>query len=264
MNDGDNLVAVQLEAGVAHLRFNHPQSLNAIGVAMAEAFLRATQQVLADPGTRVIVLSGEGRAFMAGGDLQAFHADPVGAPDTARAIIKPLHEAVNLLADGNVPVIASVHGAVAGAGMSLALGSDLVIAADNSKFVLAYPKIGASPDGGGSWALVRRVGYAKAMEMLLLAEPFDALAALQLGVVNKVVPAADLLAETHALARKLAEGPTRAYGEIRKLLKHSLSQSLSSQLAQERCAFVRCAETKDFAEGVAAFLEKRAASFTGA
>ncbi len=256
-------VLVSVDDGIAGLRFNRPQVLNANDATMARALRDGVREVLATPEVRVIVLSGEGKAFMAGGDLRAFHADGARAPATAHEIIDPLHEAIALLAETALPVIASVHGAVAGAGFSLAMGCDLTIAADDAKFVPAYARIGACQDGGGSWALPRLVGLKRAMEIALLCETLDAAAALQLGLVNFMVPVIDLEAQTLALARRLAQGPTQAFGHIKRLLRESLGRPLRDQLDAEREAFAACSATADFAEGVAAFLEKRAPQFAG-
>ena len=147
--------------------------------------------------------------------------------------------------------------------MSIALSTDLAIAADNAIFTLAYAKLGTSPDGSGSWSLPRLVGLRKAMEIALLSDVYDAPEALRLGLVNRVVPAADLVAETDKLARRLAEGPTFAFGRAKALLRGSLDNSLHDQLAAEAASFDACIGTKDFAEGVSAFLAKRAATFTG-
>jgi 2-(1,2-epoxy-1,2-dihydrophenyl)acetyl-CoA isomerase len=209
------------------------------------------------------VLGGEGRSFMAGGDLQAFHSDLPNAPLTAGRIIDPLHEAVAALAEAPMPVIAAVQGAVAGAGMSVALGADLVLAADNARFVPAYAGVGTSPDGGGTWALVRLVGLRRALEISLLGEPIDASAALQLGMVTREEPVAELNPATDNLAARLAAGPTRALGRTRRLLREAQCSGLREHLRAERESFAACAGTQDFAEGLAAFFEKRAARFTG-
>lgn len=219
-------VLASVNEGVARIQFNRPQTLNAIDAAMARALYDRVREVLATPGVRVIVLSGEGRAFMAGGDLRAFHADLPQAPATARQIIDPLHGAVAMLAEAAMPVLASVHGAVAGAGLSVTMGCDLAIAADDAKFVPAYARIGASQDGGGSWALPRLVGLKRAMEIAMLSDTLDAATALQLGIVNRVVPASQLEAETMDLAQRLAQGPTQTFGRIKRLLRESLRRPL--------------------------------------
>jgi 2-(1,2-epoxy-1,2-dihydrophenyl)acetyl-CoA isomerase len=254
---------LEMENGVARIRFDRPQTLNAIDVAMAEQLLAALTQLRSSGAARVIVLSGQGRAFMAGGDLQNFFSDLENADKTARAMIDPLHAAIELMAKGDAPVIASVHGAVAGAGISLALGADLAIAADDAKFNMAYARVGANMDGGASWALARVVGLRRAMEIALLSDVIDAPTALQLGLVNRVVPAQDLERETLALAARLAQGPTLAFGRIRRLLRDSHRNDLATQLRLEGDAFVAGTGTQDFTEGLTAFFAKRSPKFTG-
>lgn len=249
--------------GIARLRFNRPQALNAVDVAVAERFLQLAQQLTAPGAARVIVMSGEGRAFMAGGDLQSFHQDLPGAGRTARAIIEPLHEGLARMAEGDAPVIASVHGAVAGAGMSLAMGADLTVASEDARFTMAYSRIAANLDAGGSWALPRLVGMHRAMEIALLSDPIEAREALALGIVNRVVPVDALAAETNALAQRLAQGPTRAYGRIRRLIRRSLDRDFREQLSAESDAFIEGTRTSDFVEGIEAFFQKRAPRFSG-
>ena len=251
------------EHSIAWIEFRRPESLNAISVTLAEQLLAATRQIDTIGTVRVIVLSGAGRAFMAGGDLTAFRTDPDTAHRTARNLIKPLHAALKLLAQGDAPILASLHGAVAGAGMSLALGSDLAIAADDAEFTLAYGRIGASPDGGGSWNLSRLVGLRRATEIALLGDTIDAATAHQLGLVNRIVPRAELQLQTRMLATRLAQGPTKAFGETRRLLRASSNRSFEEHLDAEQEAFVRCALSRDFAEGVTAFFERRSANFQG-
>ena len=256
-------VLLSFREGIARLRFNRPGTLNAIDQDMAIALRDAVKATLAHGRVRVIVLSGEGRAFMAGGDLHSFHSDLPNAAVTASRIIDPLHEAVAALAEAPMPVIAAVQGAVAGAGMSVALGADLVVAADNARFVPAYAGIGTSPDGGGTWALSRLVGLRRALEISLLGEPIDAASALQLGLVSRVVPAAELDSSADALASTLATGPTRALGRTRRLLREAQGSGLREHLRAERESFAACTSSQDFAEGLNAFFEKRAPQFSG-
>ncbi|HYG90722.1 MAG TPA: enoyl-CoA hydratase-related protein [Azospirillum sp.] len=256
-------VLLDQEGAVAWLRLNRPAVLNALDEATAHAFLDAVRTVADDSSVRVLVLSGNGRGFMAGGDLGRFQADLDHAADTARAIIAPFHEALMRLHRLPIPVLASVHGPVAGAGMSLAMAADLCIAADDARFTLAYARIGASPDGSASYFLPRLVGLRRAMEIAMLADPIDAAEALRLGIVNRVVPAAALADETKALAERLAAGPTAAYGRIKDLLHHSGTAELASQLGAEEESFAALAGTEDFREGIAAFFEKRKARFHG-
>ncbi|HTT13392.1 MAG TPA: enoyl-CoA hydratase-related protein [Burkholderiaceae bacterium] len=258
--DTNQPLILRREGGVAHLRFNRPQSLNAIDSATAKALRAASEELARDPTVRAVVLSGEGKGFMAGGDIGQMKTDPRSIPTQ---LIDPLHAALRRLAALDAPVIASVHGVVAGAGVSMMLAADLAIAAEGTRFVLAYLNLGASCDGGASFALPRVVGLRKALEIALLNETFDAAEALRLGLVNRVVPAATLEAETDKLAQRLAAGPTRAIGRMRRLMRRSSSSDFGAQLDAEKEAFAASTTTRDFAEGVSAFLEKRAARFEG-
>lgn len=249
------------EGGLAHIRFNRPKALNAIDLAMAQGFLQACTDVARDEAVRAVLLSAEGRAFMAGGDLAAMRDDPV---PVAQALIAGMHGGIRLLAGLQAPVVAAVQGAVAGGGLGLLLGSsDLIVAAEGTRFGVAYPLIGASADCSTSWSLPRLVGLRKALELALLGDTIDAAEALRLGLVNRVVPADTLADESQALARRLAQGPTRAYGRLKSLLRSALDRDLDAQLDAEAEGFQACAATADFREGVAAFLDKRPARFEG-
>lgn len=249
-----------VEGGIAHIRFNRPAVLNAIDVPTANGFLEACRAASEDKEVRVVVLSGEGRAFIAGGDLAAMKASPV---ETAQALIGPMHGGIALLAAMDAPVLAGLHGAVAGGGLGVALAADLAIAAEGTRFNLAYVNIGASSDCSTSWALPRLVGMRKAMEIALLGETFDAAEALRIGLVNRVVPAAALQEETGKLARRLADGPPLALARLKRLIRDSLGRGLQEQLDAEATGFAVCAATADFAEGVAAFFDKRPPRYQG-
>ena len=250
----------QRDGAIARIRFNRPEVLNAIDGAMARAFRDACRAIAGDPAVRVVVVSGEGRAFMAGGDVARFLEDPAAIPET---LIDPMHEGLRLLTELPAPVLASLHGAVAGAGMSLALACDLAIAAEGTKFNLAYAKLGASCDLGASWSLPRLVGLRRALEIALLCETLHTAEALRLGLVNRVVPPEALADETERIAASLAAGAPMANGLLKHLMRESFSSDLPTQLQAERDSFGRCAESRDFNEAVAAFLEKRPPSFEG-
>lgn len=250
----------QRDGAVARVRFNRPKVLNAIDSSMASAFRDACRSIADDSDVRVVVLSGEGRAFMAGGDIAQFRDDPQSIPQT---LIDPMHEGLMLLTTLRAPVIASIHGAVAGAGMSIALACDLVVAAEGTKFNFAYLNLGASCDLGASWSLPRVVGLRYALEIALLTETVETADALRLGLVNRVVPAASLVEETNKLAIKLAASPPVAQGLLKRLMRESLSRSLEQQLQAERQGFVTCAATRDFGEAVESFLERRPAKYQG-
>lgn len=254
-----------LEAGgpIATITLNRPAQLNALNIEMAEAFEAAVNQLAEQPDLRVIVLKGAGRGFMAGGDLGVIQRALTEGPQIVDQIMLPLHRGLIKLAELPQPVLASLHGPVAGAGLSVAMAADLAIASDDAKFTLAYARIGTSVDGSGSWHLPRLVGLRKALEIALLADTIDAQEALRLGLVNQVVLAADLAARTAALAERLAAGPTQAYGRIKRLLRESLDRTLPAQLDAEHAAFHESMKTTDFAEGIAAFRGKRKPDFTG-
>ena len=256
-------ILFSVENGIARLRFNRPASLNAIDAATARALYAIVDALGERSDVRVIVMSGEGPAFMAGGDLASFYQDKPQAARTADAIIVPLNAALLKLAALPQPIIASVHGAVAGAGVSIALACDLCIAAHGTQFNLAYSRIAATPDAGCTWNLARVVGPRKALELALLAEPFSAEEALRLGIASRVVPIHMLVDETATVARRLAAGPAHAYGRTKRLLRSAFDNSLEQQLDAEREAFCACAGTADFAEGVDAFFERRRAVFCG-
>ena len=250
----------QRDGAIARIRFNRPDVLNAADSALAGAFRDACHAIAADPAVRVVVLSGEGRAFMAGGDIAQFRDDPQSVPAT---LIDPMHEGLMRLSRAPAIVIASLHGAVAGAGMSLAMGCDLAIAAEGTRFNFAYAKLGASCDVGGSWHLPRLVGLRRALEIALLCDSIDSSQALQMGLVNRVVPAASLADETDQLASRLASGAPVAQGIIKRLMRDSFSRDLAGQLDAEREGFSSCIATQDFNEAVAAFLAKRPPSYKG-
>lgn len=262
MNDTVPVVTYEAAAGVARIRLNRPHQLNALNAAMAAQLADAVNRAIDDADLRVIVLAGEGRAFMAGGDLAVFRA-AADKPRVAHDLIGRVHGALQRLDAAPQIVVASLHGAVAGAGMSLALFADLAIAADDATFNLAYARIGASPDCGATWTLPRLVGLRRAMEIALLSETIGAAEALRLGLVNRVVPASELAVETERLASRLAAGPAVAQAHIKRLLRDSLARTLPQQLDAEGDAFAACAGTQDFAEAIDAFFAKRSPRFRG-
>lgn len=255
-----NTVLLTRAEGIADLCFNRPSALNALDLDSAAAFLRACEAICADPDIRAVIVRGAGNAFGAGGDLAALRH---GAGAAALGMIEPMHKAIQMLAALDAPVIASVHGVVAGGSLSLSMACDLAIAAEGTRFTLAYANVGASCDVGGSWNLPRLVGLRNAMQIALLSEPFDATEALRLGLVNRVVPAERLREETLTLARRLAAGPTRAYGRMKRLMRQSFESTLAAQLEAEQSAFLASTQTSDFQEAVEAFLAKRPAKFKG-
>lgn len=258
---------LEVSEGVATVTLNRPEVLNALSDDMIAALVEVMTRVEADPAVRCVVLRGAGDHFMAGGDIKGFHGRLAETPAERsahfRAKIHKLHPAIVAMRRMPKPVIASLRGAAAGFGLSLALATDLAIAAEDAFFTLAYCLIGTSPDGGSSYHLPRLVGLRKATEIALLGERFNAETAQRLGLVNWVVPAEDLEAETAKLAARLAGGPGHALGQTKALLNASFGNTLEAQLALEAESFASCAATQDFAEGVTAFIEKRPANFQG-
>lgn len=262
-----DVLSLEIEDGVARVLMDRPEAMNALDAALADALVEALEAVEADAAARCVVLGSTSAHFMAGGDLRAF-AEVLDRPAEERrrffaGFIRRAHPAVTALRRMPKPVVASLRGAVAGFGMSLALAADLAVAAEDCNFALAYAAIGASPDGGSTHALPRLVGTRKAMEMAMLGGRLDAAEALRLGLVNRVVAADALDAETAALAARLAAGPTGAFARAKALLNAAHDTPLERQLEGELRAFAECAATGDLPEGVRAFLAKRAPEFAG-
>jgi 2-(1,2-epoxy-1,2-dihydrophenyl)acetyl-CoA isomerase len=249
--------------GVATITLNRPQVMNAMDGEMIGQLRAAAERAADDSSARAVVIRGEGPAFLAGGDVSVFQANLACLPDLVKGGARELHRAIGALRRAPKPVLASVHGAVAGAGVSLMAAADLAIAADDTKFTMAYSRIGTSPDGGATWTLPRLLGQRRTLELMLLSVPFDAQTALQWGLVNWVAGAGRLAVETAAIASRLAQGATTAFAETKRLVYDGLDRTLSEQLDAEAEAFARCAGTRDFAEGVTAFVEKRKPEFKG-
>lgn len=256
-------ILLEVGSAVAMITFNRPEVMNALDWDMIVRLREVCEEVQRDDGVRVVVLRGAGPAFLAGGDVAMFHANLSKLPELIVKGARELHNAILALRRMKKPVVASVHGMVAGGGMSVMLAADLVIAADDTKFTMAYSKIATSPDGGSTYFLPRLAGYKRAIELVLLSDVFDTQTAKHYGLVNFVVPAETLKAESDRLAKRLASGPTYAYGEAKTLINQSFESSMETQLEAEAQAFARCARTRDLAEGVTAFVEKRKPVFAG-
>lgn len=255
------------ENGIATLTMNRPEARNALSMEMRKELNEALHDIERDDSVRCLVLKGAGDHFMAGGDIKGMRES---IKKTAKEIrkefilrIHDLHPIMFAMRRMPKPIVASCKGAAAGAGVSIALACDLVIASDDAFFTLAYCKIGTSPDGSSSFHLPRAVGIKKAMEIALLGDRFDAQTAKDIGMINYVVPTEKLEAETTELATRLANGPTHVYGNTKALLYRSLESEFESQLQAEAEYFSDCASREDFKEGVTAFIEKRSPVFTG-
>ncbi|MFT4149997.1 MAG: enoyl-CoA hydratase-related protein [Paracoccaceae bacterium] len=255
-------VLLHIAGPVAQITFDRPDALNAIDVALAQAFDRATSAAVATPGVRVIVLSGNGRAFMAGGDLAAFRQSDDRAAE-AEAIIAPMNSALSRLHGSGILTLALLQGPVAGAGLSLALAADFAIAAETAMLSFAYLKIGAPADCGISWTLPRAVGLRRALWLAMEGSALPAGQALDWGLVTRVVPADALAAEGARLAARLAALAPGAAAALKTLMLQGFGQDFTATLETEKQAFRTAAATDDFAEALEAFFEKRPARFTG-
>jgi len=263
MTDSPVISTFNEQTGVATLTFNRPEVLNAIDVPMAQAFRHAIQDLAHTPGLRCVVLNGAGRAFMAGGDVASMSGSPDRARDAVNGMLDALIPAILQLRSMDAPVIAGVKGAAAGAGLSLALMADLIVAEENARFLIAYNGIGTVPDCGGTWFLPHKIGSARATEMMMLGRTLSAIEAKQLGLVTEVSPEATFDEVLAATVNRVANGPTRAFGAFRRLIDDANGSPLEVHLEAERQAFLKATETADFAEGVSAFLAKRPAAFSG-
>lgn len=255
---------LDLAPPLATLILNRPERLNALNTEMAREVSAAIGELQGRADVRAVILRGEGRAFSAGGDIRAMREwierqQPEGFFDEP---LEAIHGMIRALWDLPQPVIAAVHGVAAGAGMSLTLAADLRVAAEGARFSLAFINIGLSPDSGSTYTLPRLVGLGKALELAMIGEFIDAAEAVRLGLVNHVVPEAQLISAAEELAQRIAEKSAYAVARIKRLLHESYARPLEAQLEAERRVQreVAC-HSLDFLEGVRAFLEKRPPRF---
>jgi 2-(1,2-epoxy-1,2-dihydrophenyl)acetyl-CoA isomerase len=257
----DNLL-FDVADGVATITINRPDAANALDVPTLEELLPIAVRCDEDD-VRAVILTGAGdRFFSAGGDLKSFSADPnIGALLKRGTTI--FHGAIAKFMRMRAPLVVAVNGQAAGGGMSLSLIGDIVLCADHARFVMAYTAAGLCMDGSSSYFLPRVVGMRRAMELSLTNRPIEAPEAAELGLVTRVVPQAQLMDEARALARRFADGPTGAYGWIKRLLADSYSNTLETQMELETRGISACAAAPDGREGVAAFVDKRKPAFRG-
>jgi 2-(1,2-epoxy-1,2-dihydrophenyl)acetyl-CoA isomerase len=253
-------VLLDVADGVGTITLNRPEAMNSLDTATKVTLLQAVRRVADDEAVRAVVLTGTGRAFCVGQDLREFVA--------ARETQTPA-ELFRTVQEHYAPTCAAIAGmpkpvvAAAGAGFSLACACDFRLVADTAGFTTAFAGIALSPDTGMSWSLPRLVGRAKALELLMLSETVTAAEALQLGLATRVVPAAELAAEAAAFARRLAEGPTVAYGHIRHLVSYAATHTLDETMRREQELITTAGGTADHVSAVEAFLARRPARFTG-
>jgi 2-(1,2-epoxy-1,2-dihydrophenyl)acetyl-CoA isomerase len=256
-------LAMRDRVGVVTL--NRPDSLNALTTQVAEEFLAAVAEARRN-GARAMVITGAGRAFSAGGDLREMRkiAEQEGKVEAFfDEPLRLLNECILLIRRSPVPFLAAVNGAASGGGCNLALACDLVVASESARFNQAFIKIALVPDCGGTFILPRLVGWKRAAELMMTGDVISAREALEMGMINSVVPDEELRPHALAMAERLAQAPTAAIARIKELLELSATTDYGGQLELERKAQIQSGQTKDFREGVAAFLEKRPPIFVG-
>ncbi|HEX2233486.1 MAG TPA: enoyl-CoA hydratase [Thermoleophilaceae bacterium] len=253
----------EVEDGAGRLTLNRPETLNAWNTALGEELKQLVEGEAADPSVRAVLVTGAGRGFSSGADLKAgFEPADDGLPDI-RGELEIFHPVIAGVRRLEKPVVAAVNGPAVGIGASLALACDLVLAAESSYLGLAFVNIGLMPDGGSTLFVPAAVGKARAFEMALLGERIPAAKALEWGLVNRVLPDDALIDEANAMLAKLAAGPTRSYAASKQALNRVLYPDLDGQLDVESELQHALARTRDFREGVAAFVEKRDPAFQG-
>lgn len=253
-------ISARTAGGIATITLNRPQVMNALSSVMRQELLAAVRTAQSE--ARVLVITGEGRAFCSGQDLT--DAGSIDTVDFERILSEEYEPLLTAIAESPIPTIAAVNGAAAGAGANLALACDVVIATESAVFLQAFTRIGLIPDAGGTWWLPRQIGLARAMGAALFAEPLTARQAADWGMIWEAVPDDAFAAHWNRRAAQLAAGPTTAYRGVKQAMRASSGNGLAEQLALEARLQGACGATQDFREGVAAFLGKRPARFTGA
>jgi 2-(1,2-epoxy-1,2-dihydrophenyl)acetyl-CoA isomerase len=253
----------QVDASLARITLNRPEAANSMNLQMAQDLMHAMLRCDQDPEVRAVLITGSGGTFSAGGDLQSFSGAKDRLGPFLRELSTYLHATISRMARMDAPVVAAVNGAAAGGGMSLACAADLVLAAESARFVIAYSQVGLSPDLGSTYVLPRLIGLRRTQELLLTDRRLSAAEAHAWGLVTRVVPDAELEAESEKLARSLAAGPTRAFAEVKRLLLTTYGEGLESQMERESVAISGTARTDDAQEAIQAFLAKRRPKFSG-
>ena len=257
-------VLLDFEDGVATLRLNRPDKGNAIDERMAADLAEAATQIAERTDVRAVLITGNGPNFTVGGDLGLFAGTArEQLPNRLRRMIDSYHLAIERLTSIDAPVVAAVRGGAGGGGLGLLYAADIVVAADDARFALGYGALGLTADGGNTWFLPRMVGMRRAQELFLLNRRLTAQEALAFGLVSRLAPDDAVETEAATLAAKLAAGPTRAFGAVRRMLRQSFETGLSDQLDAEKESIVVASSTEDAQEGIAAFVAKRRPHFRG-
>lgn len=259
----DEQIQFTVENNIARVTLNRPDSGNSMDVAFTERLMDIAEHCACDIAVRAVLITAKGKMFSVGGDLKGFVAMGDKAPQGVARMTACLHSAISKFARCNAPVVAAVQGPAAGAGMSLAAACDITLAAESAKFSTAYTAAGLSPDGSSSWFLPRLIGMRRARELLLTNRRLSAAEAADWGLIDRVVADDALQAQAEAMAAQMAAGPTAAYGAVKNLLRKSFEQGLETQMEDESQCISKAIVSDDFAEGAAAFMEKRKPEFKG-
>jgi 2-(1,2-epoxy-1,2-dihydrophenyl)acetyl-CoA isomerase len=249
---------------VGYITLNRPEAANALNAEVARGLEELSLRCDEDPAVRAVLLTGAGKMFCGGGDLKAFASQPTAElPGYLKKVTFYLHKAVHRFARMKAPLIVAVNGNAGGGGMSLALSGDIVLAGESSRFTLAYTRVGLTPDGSSTYFLPRLIGLRRTMELALTNRTLTAREAETMGLITRAVPDAELLKQAEALATELAQGPTKAYAGVKRLLYATANTSLDEQMELESEFIADAGRTHDGQEGIASFLAKRPPKFTG-
>jgi 2-(1,2-epoxy-1,2-dihydrophenyl)acetyl-CoA isomerase len=254
---------IDIRNQIAYITLHRPDAANSFHIPMAQEFMRAAIACDEDQSIRAVLITGSGKMFCAGGDIASFATAGDAIGEYVKEITTYLHAAVSRFARMNAPIIVAVNGAAAGAGFSIVASADLVIAAESAKFTMAYTAIGASPDGSASYFLPRLIGLRRTQELMLTNRRLTAKEAYDWGLITQVVTDDQLMTTAETLATQIANGPTPAFGSIKRLLQTTYGNGLETQMELETRNIADNLNTADGKEGIKAFLEKRAAVFKG-
>jgi 2-(1,2-epoxy-1,2-dihydrophenyl)acetyl-CoA isomerase len=257
-------VLFEIRNHVAHITLDRPDAANALNVEMVQELEEVSLRCDEDPAVRSVLMTGAGKMFCGGGDLKAFAAQPPAQlPAYLKKVTLYLHKAVHRFARMKAPLVVAVNGNAGGGGMSLALAGDIVFAAASARFTMAYTRVGLSPDGSSTYFLPRLIGLRRTMELALTNRTLTASEAETMGLITRAVPDGELQQQAETLANELAQGPTNAFGGVKRLLYATANTSLDEQMELESETIADAARTADAQEGIAAFLAKRAPKFSG-
>jgi 2-(1,2-epoxy-1,2-dihydrophenyl)acetyl-CoA isomerase len=260
MND----LLFEIRNNVGYITLNRPDAANALNAELVKELEKVSLRCDEDPAVRAVLMTGAGKMFCGGGDLKSFAAQPPAQlPAYLKKVTFYLHKAIHRFARMSAPLIIAVNGNAGGGGMSLALAGDIVLAAESSRFTLAYTRVGLTMDGSSTYFIPRLIGLRRTMELALTNRVLTAREAESIGLITRAVPDGDLMKQAETLANELAQGATKAYGGIKRLMYASANNTLDEQMELEGEAIADAGRTRDGQEGIAAFLAKRAPKFTG-